>query len=345
MNRFNLKDTLHRPGSLINSLMRTYQDSVELLDGEVLIPRSDRRYSVSPLISPTNSNMPTDNGTLTIFKIPERRSVIGVDSTAVPLAEGKSGLVFALRAAIVQRSIDGRYSVQRCGPFIAYVTTELIKAMTEEFDIPKKLAKLAPVEPRYARKLLLESLEFSIVWELASSVRETIIVRDGSLSEPAVQSRSKPFRKLMREGLRRGNMLIGVSKRSRLFKWMFDKLICLTHLDPPAAVAVPEATTYDSRVSGEVFFALFSRSGIPLRIDLISLRSPEETLCMLYASDSFKRGYPETIRRAHIYSKLTGVEKMGIDLSLRRMSRVTNWGEERELLFGAFNKSSREWGE
>lgn len=334
---------IYEPLDITTGLLNLLSQTTKYLKGEVLIPRTNYRYVIRPFIqgiSITSSNL---SNLIRITRINEQINVIGIDSTCIPLAESKNGLIVAARVAMVQK--NGKiFKAIRIGPIIAYLNNDTLNLLRDVLYIPRKLLKLANVEVRYARKILLEALETAMLIEATQLNEETMILIDGSLKEPSVQFKNFPFKKVIRASLRRGNFLIGISKRSNLFKWCFKEFSLLASENPPIAVLVEDAPKYVKNLWGEVFFALLAKNGVPLRVDVMAIDSPEHVLNLLYSNDLLRNGYPETLRKAHIYSKFLNSENVCLRLLLTKFeSKIVKCEKEREVLFGSFNKSAREW--
>ena len=347
MNTTTLKTLRHymqpEQESDLEEVTQIFKESLLLLANETLIPRTSYRYTIRPLITNCYVECTEDDSVIKIKRLKTTKPVIGIDSTCITLAESKKGLVLAIRASIV--TLNSKYFfIKRVGPAIVYITEETINWLSEQLSFPKIYLRMAPVDPRYAKKLLMESLELLMLHETVSFYDNCIILRDGSLKEPEIQYKKFPFRKIVRNALRRDNIIIGISKRSNLFKWCFSYLSKLSKVPPPVAIAIPDATRYFDDLWGDVYFALFDNRGIPLRVDILSILEPESCLNLLYSSDLFRTGYPETLRRAHIYSKIVSSERLSLQLSLAKYClRFVHCERERELLFGAFNKTTGDW--
>ncbi len=326
--------------------LRILAQTVEELRGKLLIPRTvASTYTLKPLLI---QSLKMNGGRFSVSqleRLPSKREVLGIDSTAIPIAESREGILLAARASLIRRTLNEDYGVERVGPILAYITERTLNELRSELVASRRIMRLAPVDPWYSKQIIMTILENWLLWRAVSTSWEAIILVDGSLRPSIIKLRNYPIQNIIREAERRGNTLIGVSKRSKLFKWCPGKLMKLAEEEPPSAVEVPEAHRYLKNLLGNVYFALLSKDGMPLRVD-VSLyeETPLQRLNELYSSDYVYRGYPETLRRAHVFSKLSKTERIGLRSSLRLFdARLIPAEKERVLLFGAFCGAARDW--
>lgn len=320
--------------------------TAEWLEGELLIPRTTiSTYSIRPLLTQGLKANGGDAKVTRLKRLPVRREVIGIDSTSIPLAESRKGILLAARATLIRRTMRG-YGVERIGPILAYITNETLAELRHELIASWRIIRLATVDPWYSKQIVMTILEKWLLWRAASTSSDAIILVDGSLRPSVIKLRNYTIQRIMAEAEDRGNTVIGVSKRSKLFRWCPEKLLKLVEERPPAVVEVPEAKRYLKNVLGTVFFTLFSRDGAPLRTDVPEYGGePLQKLEELYSNDLFQSGYPETLRQAHVFSKLSRTERIGLRLNLRLFkARLLPSERNRDVLFGGFSRASGEWG-
>lgn len=334
-----------RGGDIHPTLEALAGTALKLRD-EVLVPRSPSSlHSLKPLlIREAWRGGGMERSRRLNRSLGEKRMVVGIDSTSIPLAESMKGILIAARATLVARKSSENY-VERVGPILAYLTEETMEELKEVLSISPRVLKMASVDPRYSGRVVMMMLERWLLWNAALSFKDSIILVDGSLSLSSIELRDQPIRRIIQEARARGNTIIGVSKRSMLFKLCSRDLMGLACGELPAAMEIEEASHYLRHCTTRVLFAFLSTDLIPLRIDVpLSEERPFQALEGLISSDQISNGYPETLRQAHVFSKLSKTERLGLKLGLRLFdARLIESERERNILFGAFNRSTREW--
>ena len=109
------------------------------------------------------------------------------------------------------------FNILRVGPLIIYISESTVKFFKERFVIPSNIVRKAYVEVRYAKRLILEALEITMLAEAVQSINNSIVLLDGSLRQPSIELRDYPFKKIVRHVLNSESSLIGVSKSCLLY--------------------------------------------------------------------------------------------------------------------------------
>ncbi len=327
-----------------NSVVEKLCKTVEMLRDELLIPRtSTSTYDFRPLLS---KRLDTNGGGAEINKIQCQgsvRPVVGIDSTCLTFAESRNGVLLAARATEVVKEGSETY-VERVGPLLVYINEETIKPLKKELLMSWRASKLAAVDPRYSKQIVMNLLERWLLWKASIRQRDSMVLVDGSLRESCIEPKGFPIKKILKEAEGNGNTVLGISKRSKLFKWCFEDLIHLVDSRPPVATEVNRAKYFLKNVLGKVYFAILSTDGLPIRVDIPHSQDPIESLNELCTNDDVASGYPETLRQAHIFSKLCKMERIGLKSCIPQFdAKLVLSARERDILFGAFNRRSGDW--
>lgn len=328
--------------TVLEKLRRT----TDKLDQEILIPRTQSAtYSFKSFLQ-TNP-LRQDNDCLdsnSIRKVDHKRPVIGIDSSCVAIGESIKGILVAIKATVVKIN-EGKCTLHRFGPVLVYLTNETIQDLKNILIASRRVIKLSIIDPTYSTQLAMNLIERFLLYKEIIDNKDAIILVDGSLRTSNIELKDCPLHTILNEATDRNNVVIGISKQSKLFKWCSKDFIKLAERDPPIVVEVHDAKKYLNNLLGEVYFALFSSEGIPLRVDLsCNGGDPLHYLNILYSSDLFYFGYPETLRQAHIFSKLSKAEMIGLKSSIDLCKgKLVSTGRGRDILFGAFNRTAVEW--
>ena len=111
----------------------------------------------------------------------------------------------------------------------------------------------------------------------------------------------------------------------------------------PAAVELDNINDHLMTPSNnKVYFSTLGKSTEPLRIDIPGYLDPHSIFNSLISSDIIQSGYPETLKRAHIYSKFSFHEKIAIDRKIKKSGATWVPSDDiRDTFFGnVFNNNS-----
>jgi hypothetical protein len=148
--------------------------------------------------------------------------------------------------------------------------------------------------------------ERAIQLELASHLRNSIILVDGSLRASVFEDRNRSMAKIAENCVLYRNLLAGVSKHTKL-KILERAAAPLAKVPGPAYIEVD--IIIKSLVKGSVgsnLMAKLDRNTPVLRVDVVGDR--DRALGRLIGNDPIACGYPETLRLAHHISTFTGTE-------------------------------------
>lgn len=315
-------------------------DTLEYLDGEVLIPRDveDGVFNFMPFFGNEE-----DNASLfkfyTFHKIEQRRKIIGIDSSVIPIAESKDGFVLGLKGSVVVE-LDGSYEVVVLGPAPIYISLKSAKIFTEYLGYPEMFVKRASLDIGYAKKLAIDVFETRILMNTLDKYSSSIILIDGSLVGSFKYSRER-FSYVLNLAKSHNNSLAGISKKSRLMKlYPYFYKVAMSY-GVPGALEVPRFVVRKTSLFS-IFISLFKASGLPFRVDIPLNENSIYILNQIYSSSITPVGYPEVLKESHILSKFSRFEVLVLKRYLEvRGAYFVNTERLRDMIFGAFNKSSK----
>ena len=274
-------------------------------------------------------------------------SVAAVDVSSIKIGETINGTVIAIRGAIVYRK-DGKYRYFKIGPFPLHITEENkgefyrffgahpASILNEAYDVT-----VAP-EINYLQTRITSLFERWLHLNLASSMHNSLILLDGSLTVGTPGRSMKIIQNVMETAKRNGNIVLAVSKISRIRIGGLQISDFAYKLPSPCLVELDTLPFRHGCIKnlGKVYLAKLNGSKV-FRLDIYRRFSEEEGIRAverLLTSDLLIDGYPETLRLAHIFSTFTANEIVGIQryLSEHFNLRIFDRLSIRKILFGPY---------
>jgi hypothetical protein len=285
-----------------------------------------------------------------------RAQVIAVDATNTELGLTGCGLICAVRGTVVK--VDGgKYAYARHGPFIFHITLANLRPLYDELKRiymgESRDGSVPPVEKMAERVRVI--LERWLQRQAVITNSDAIILWDGSLAAPPSSSSIYATSRMLSEARARGNRVLAISKKTTLTlrgRALFDLInneLAPSMLDIDSDVC----RYYGGKLSflGHVYAAKLSRGSFTFRLDIdrgLSEDEAVEGVQQLLASDAFRENYPETLRLAHILSRFSPAEVIGMQRLVRERYglRFSSTPNIREVIFGPFEvgKASQSLG-
>jgi hypothetical protein len=176
-----------------------------------------------------------------------------------------------------------------------------------ESELEERLSRLVILDDDLAKRLIRVRVERAVQKEIASHFTNSIILVDGSLKASMFEERERSISKISESSVLRKNMLIGISKSTKL-KALDRAAAPLTKVPEPAYIEVDDIikSLIRNTVGSNLMVKLEKGSSPILRADIVGNRS--QSLGMLLGNDVVAGGYPETLRLAHHISTFTSTE-------------------------------------
>ncbi len=233
-------------------------------------------------------------------------SIVGIDTSIVPLAESVKGILYALRGAAVYYHAGSReYSITVFGPDMIYYTPEIVEYLHRYVRLSLNSLIGSIYDVYISKKIILSIYELDILTKIVDKELADIIVLDGTLESPIV--RQGIYHRLLKELADKDISVLGISKRSRLIKRYFEEMIYLKKLQIDGFIKLDREGNISTTYIG--YFNV--KSGFPFRVD-ISNNSNANTLNYIYSSPSNGFGYPSVLIEAHTISKLKYKDVIGL---------------------------------
>ena len=276
--------------------------------------------------------------------IPDGSPVIAIDASSIKVGETENGVICAVRGAVVW-SHRKRYRYLRIGPFPLHITEG------NRREILSILGQYSPISSNFSLFLievqsrLCNALERWIQMMISSSVSDSIILWDGSLTSKLAGNYSDIITEILRKARNNSNVVLSFSKAStvRFLGRRITDLIskqrapCLLEIDEQML----SISSRSLRLLGKIYVARLNDRGYTFRVD-IDKALPKEIQIMairrLLGNELIFQGYPEALRLAHIFSTFTASDVIGIQRFIAREYglKVVTWPSIRKALFGPF---------
>jgi hypothetical protein len=267
----------------------------------------------------------------TIRPIRENAMVAAIDSSSVKIAETEEGSLYGIKCGIATAYAGRALMHFKIGPVLFYLSESTI----QDSDLEERLSRLVLMDDDYAKRLVRVRAERAVQKELASHFTDSIILVDGSLKASVFEDRERSIGRIAESCVLRKNMMIGISKGTRLR--VLDRAAApLTKVPGPAYIEVDMIIKSLIRNTvGSNSMVKLEKSSFVLRADIVGDRS--ESLGMLLGNDPVAGGYPETLRLAHHISTFTGTEMTCLRSHVLNSYNVTELAADdiRSVLLGS----------
>lgn len=239
----------------------------------------------------------------TIRPIKENALVAAIDSSSIKLAETEDGCLYAIKCGVGTAYASHTLMHFKIGPVLFYLSEKTV----HESELEERLSRLVLLDDDLAKRLIRVRVERAVQKEIASHFSNSIILVDGSLKASIFEERDHSIRKISESSVLRKNMLVGISKSTKL-KALDRAAAPLTKVPGPAYIEVDDIikSLIRNTIGSNLMVKLEKGSSPILRADIVGDTS--QSLGMLLGNDVVAGGYPETLRLAHHISTFTSTE-------------------------------------
>jgi hypothetical protein len=294
----------------------------------------------------------------------EKTNIVGIDVSSVKIGETSHGTLIATRGVIVYKQ-NGQYHYVRLGPIPLYITEE---TKPDIFNLLSKHCLNAPqgltcksINPSISNELTID-LNLSLLqtritnlfeeWiheSLVSTVHESLILFDGSLTGRVGDASTYTKEKILKTAIENKNFVLAFSKvsRMRFLGCLLTDIIWKSQL--PSLLEIQNLPEKIGAIKflGKIYIARLKEKKYAYRLDMprdLSQQQCVEAVRKLLGNDLLRHGYPETLRLAHILSTFTANEVLGIQRYLTKQYglNIISKPDIRKMLFGPYGTSNRE---
>jgi hypothetical protein len=268
-------------------------------------------------------------------------NIVAVDVSSLKIGETETGVLVAIRGAVVWKSKQG-YQYVRCGP----LTFHLKHGNEGECTFGSYSLGLSHMFTERAISRLRNLLERWIQKTICATFERAVILLDGSLTVGTPDNPAAYLTHILKEARERGNVVLAFSKSTRLCAFGRNITALVSRTSAPCVLDIDQAIakqfeSHPVRLAGHIYVAKLADDGFAFRLDAdrqVSEEQRVDAVSRLISSDVVMQGYPETLRLAHIFSTFTANEVIAVQryLALEYGLRVAPRFSIRKSLFGPF---------
>ena len=240
----------------------------------------------------------------TIRPIKENVLVAAIDSSSIKLAETEDGSLYGIKCGLATAYAGHTLMHFKIGPGLFYLSEKTV----HESELEERLSRLVLLDDDLAKRLIRVRVERAVQKEIASNFTNSIILVDGSLKASIFEERDCRISKISESSVLRKNMLVGISKSTKL-KALDRAAAPLTKVPGPAYIEVEDIikSLIRNTIGSNLMVKLEKGTSSPiLRADIVG--EVGRSLGILLGNDVVAGGYPETLRLAHHISTFTSTE-------------------------------------
>ncbi len=290
--------------NIVESVSRCLAPKLDVLRGKKIVFCYDDKKMI-PVDGWGMRSNPYDTTTVTTIRpIKDNALVAAIDSSSVKLAETEDGSVYGIKCGVAIAYAGRTLMHFKIGPVLFYLSEKTI----HESELEERLSRLVILDDDLAKRLIRVRVERAVQKQIASHFTNSIILVDGSLKASIFEERERSISKISESSVLRKNMLIGISKSTKL-KALGRAAAPLTKVPEPAVIEVDDIikSLIRNTIGSNLMVKLEKGTSCPiLRADIVGDRS--QSLGLLLGNDVVAGGYPETLRLAHHISTFTNTE-------------------------------------
>jgi hypothetical protein len=280
---------------------------------------------------------------ITLKPSKNEKPVVALDVSSIRIGETKTGELLAIRGAIVWKE-KKRYKYQRIGPIPFHLTEQNKKEIYKFFKKNRFEFSQNPNIINIQTKMG-NLLERWLQLVISSSVYETLILWDGSMTAGMIDSPVEEINHLLETARNRLSTILAFSKNTNLRLSCYKITDYAKKSNPPCLLYINNfpASAGPPCFLGDIYIAKLTKGVCSFRLD-IDKKIPSyqriEAVESLLGSDLVVESYPESLRLAHIYSTFTAIEVIGIQRFIAKKYglKILIRPNVRRLLFGPFGK-------
>lgn len=287
---------------IIESLSKCLTPKLEELQGrKIVFTRDDAK--LVPFDGWGLRASPFATTVTTVRPIRVDMMVAAVDSSAAKLAETEEGSLYAVKCGVATAFGCRALMHFRMGPMLFYFSENTV----HNSELEDRLAKAVLLDDDLAKRLVRVRAERAVQKELANHFTNSMILVDGSLKGSIFEDKDRSIKKISESCLLRKNIILGISKATRL-RALERAAAPLLKVPGPAYIEVDVIVKSLIRNAiGSNLMVRLDANGPALRADIIG-KDDAESLGMLLGNDLVGCGYPETLRLAHHISTFSSTE-------------------------------------
>jgi hypothetical protein len=274
--------------------------------------------------------------------------VAAVDTSTIKIGETQTGIIGAIRGAIVWRQ-NHSHKYTRLGPFIFHITEDNKNSLYNTLEhayFSTTYASMHQSAPNIMQmpQRLASLLERWMQTMLTKSVNHGIILFDGSLLSGTTDTPVQRLREILSYARRNLSTVLAFSKATTLRS---SGVLITEQLPNYEAPYLIETSGLHFKppiiLLGDVYVARLSKAKLAFRLDMdkeVPCDQRVDAVQKLLGNDMYSQSYPESLRLAHILCTFTANEVIAIKHFITRKHgiQIVNRPDMHRLLFGAFGR-------
>ena len=279
----------------------------------------------------------------------QETTISSVDTSTIKIGETRTGIIIAIRGATVHRK-NRNYRYTRLGPFIFHITEENKSAVYDNlerdcFQTYSSNRRASPTLMQMPTRLA-SILERWLQNRLVKSVKNAIILFDGSLVSGTVDAPAHRMREILTYARKNENTVLAFSKATNLRMNGYLITDLLPQEETPYLLETVGLRFKAPMVPlGDVYVARLHKANMAFRLDIdseVPLQNKLEAVEKLVGNDALQNSYPETLRLAHILCTFTANEVLAMQHFTTRKHgiQIVNRPDMHRLLFGPFGREN-----
>ena len=281
---------------------------------------------------------------------PDRQETLiaAIDTSTIKIGETVTGIIVAVRGAITWRQ-NITYKYTRLGPFIFHITEDnknFVFNTLEHAYFSTTYGSMHQSAPNIMQMptRLASLLERWMQTQVARTLKNGVILFDGSLTSGTVDTPTQRLREILNQARKNSSIVLAFSKATTLRANGILITENLPNYEPPYLL---ETTGLHFRppttLLGAVYVARLNKANFAFRLDIDKEASETQRIGAvqkLLGNDLYKQSYPETLRLSHILCTFTANEVLAIKHFITRTHgiQIINRPDMHRLLFGPFGK-------
>ncbi|MCX8188584.1 MAG: DNA double-strand break repair nuclease NurA [Nitrososphaeria archaeon] len=323
-NKINLPIEGGRETSLIlSSNIINYLTDFKRVFGKKVVFHERDAGELKPIFSISHSPLQLQIEPFDLVKVD--CNIVGIDSSCISIGETEEGCLYSVKSGVFIYSCSRPKTYYSFGPYVVYVDDDVVRQIYYQSPVKEKVVRLVSLDAEYAKKLIRFIFEREILKHVCSTLKDSIILVDGSLKSTSFELEGISLKKILEVSLGNGNVVVGFSKSSRLkvVKNIANYIELLNYA--PVKVDVHHILEgVVERLEGHVFVVKFKKHGYAFRVDVpFDLIFEVDTILgKILWNDSFRYGYPESLVMAHNLSVFDRVEEVSVKSTIAKSLNI-----------------------
>jgi len=321
------------------SLKQVHPSQFQLQQDFFQQPITTEHYSTSIKLKSTPISIKPDS---------QETLIAAVDTSTIKIGDTATGMIVAIRGAITWRQ-NCCYRYTRLGPFIFHLTEENKNSVYNTLEhayFSTTCHNTHQPSPNIMQmpSRLASLLERWLQTMLAKTVRQGILLLDGSLISGTIDTPAQRIKEILSHARRNSTTVLAFSKATTLRANGILITEQLPNSEPPYLLETTGLRFKPPIIMlGDVYVARLNKSKLAFRLDIDKETCAEQridAIQKLLGNDLYSQSYPETLRLSHILCTFTANEVIAIKHFIARKHgiQIINRPDMHKLLFGRFGK-------